>query len=156
MWQGATSRIFAGVSSWDERISAVGFLKVPYHVEPQFLKSVSRAWNISVYISTRYVNRSLSFLFKCPLCHRVKEFAVSVPLFHLPVSDLCKLAEVHIVSFNINQTTCRIEGKKISLPAFLLWDSRFRYGFSFSSFNIQMQYFLAFGHEFSALCRVQK
>lgn len=93
--QVATSRNFAWVSSCDARIGAVGFLKeMRYHVEFPFLKSVSRASNINVYISTRYVNLSLPFLFKCPLCHRVKEFAVSILLFHLPVSDLCKLAGV--------------------------------------------------------------
>lgn len=127
--QVATSRVFAWVSSCDVRISIVGFLKeVHYQVEFQFLKSVSRASNINVYISRRYVNTNLTFLFKCPLCYRVKEFAVSVLLFHLPVSDLCKLPGVQIVSFNMNATTHRIRGQKVSVPTFLPCDSRFKYG----------------------------
>lgn len=69
------------------------------------------------------------FLFKWPLCHRVKEFAVSDSLSDLPVSDLCKLPGVQIVSFNTNAIMCRIRGQKVSLPTFLQCDSRFIWGF---------------------------
>lgn len=150
--QVATSRIFAWVSSCDERIGIVDFLKeVCYHVEFQFLKSVSSGSNMNVYISTRYVNVSLSFLFKYPLCHRVKDFAASFLIFHLLVSDFCKLPRVWIVAFKLKDTTCRIKGQKVSVPTFLPCDSRFKYGI-FSVHLTLMQYFLAFSHDFSVLC----
>lgn len=100
--QVATSRIFAQVSSCDVRIGIVGFLKeVHYHVEFQFLKLVSRASNINVYISTRYVNMSLSFLFKCPFYHKVKNL---LSLFHCFICQ--SLTFVSYLEYELSQQEC--------------------------------------------------
>lgn len=132
--QVAASRIFAWVSSCDERIDILSFLKdVLHHVKFQFLKLVSVASNINVYLSTRYVNTSLPFLFKCLLCQEQKNL---LSLFHLPVSDLCKLPGVGIVSFNMNTATCRTRGQKVSVPTFLPRDGRFKY----ASFSVHLTF----------------